>query len=67
METLPLPDDFADVIISNGVLNLTPDKVGTLREWRRVLKPGRRLQVGDILVKKAVPLDALEEISLWSG
>lgn len=67
METLPLPDGFADAIISNGVLNLALDKVETLREWFRVLKPGGRLQVGDILVERPVPADALNDISLWSG
>jgi SAM-dependent methyltransferase len=67
MESLPVPDEFADVVISNGVLNLTLDKVETLREWRRVLKPGGRLQAGDILVQRAVPLSALDDISLWSG
>jgi SAM-dependent methyltransferase len=67
IESLPLPDDFADVIISNGVLNLTLDKTETLREWARVLKPGGRLQAGDILVERAVPADALDDISLWSG
>jgi SAM-dependent methyltransferase len=66
-ESLPLPDDFADVVISNGVLNLMLDKTATLREWRRVLKPGGRLQVGDILVERAVPADALDDISLWTG
>lgn len=66
-ESLPLPDDYADVVISNGVLNLTLDKTETLREWHRVLKPGGRLQVGDILVERPVPADALEDISLWTG
>jgi len=66
-EALPLPDDFADVVISNGVLNLMLDKVATLAEWRRILKPGGRLQVGDILVEREVPADALEDISLWTG
>lgn len=66
-ESLPLPDSFADVLISNGVLNLMLDKTTTLREWRRVLKPGGRLQVGDILVERAVPADALDDISLWTG
>lgn len=66
-ESLPLPDDFADVVISNGVLNLTLDKTETLREWFRILKPGGRLQVGDILVERAVPADALDDISLWTG
>ncbi|MCH7938508.1 MAG: methyltransferase domain-containing protein [Candidatus Marinimicrobia bacterium] len=67
MEQLPLPDDFAHVLISNGVLNLTLDKVDTLREWARVLKPGGRLQIGDILVSRAVPESALDDISLWTG
>jgi SAM-dependent methyltransferase len=67
VENLPLPEDFADVIISNGVLNLTLDKVETLREWRRILKPGGRLQIGDILVERPVPAGALDDISLWTG
>jgi SAM-dependent methyltransferase len=67
VEDLPIPDGFADVVISNGVLNLTLDKVATLREWWRVLKPGGRLQVGDILVDSPVPADALNDISLWTG
>ncbi len=66
-ENLPLPDGNADVVISNGVLNLTPDKVKTLTEWARVLKPGGRLYIGDILVAKAIPPEALEDISLWTG
>jgi SAM-dependent methyltransferase len=67
MENLPLPDDSADAVISNGVLNLTLDKVETLREWLRVLKPGGRLQAGDILVQRPVPASALDDLSLWSG
>jgi arsenite methyltransferase len=67
IESLPLPDGFADVVISNGVLNLTLDKVATLREWFRVLKPGGRLLVGDILVERPLPKEALEDISLWTG
>ncbi len=66
-ENLPLADDSADVIISNGVLNLTPDKVKTLNEWARILKPGGRLYIGDILVAKSIPPDALNDISLWTG
>ena len=66
-ESLSLPDGFADVIISNGVLNLTLDKTETLREWFRVLKPGGRLQVGDILVEREVPNSAMDDISLWTG
>ncbi len=66
-ESLPLPDAFADVVISNGVLNMMLDKATTLAEWRRILKPGGRLQVGDILVEREVPADALDDISLWTG
>lgn len=66
-ENIPLPDEFADVIISNGVLNLTPDKNKTLSEWVRVLKPGGRLYIGDILVEKSMPQSALDDISLWTG
>jgi SAM-dependent methyltransferase len=66
-ENLPLPEGYADVVISNGVLNLTPDKVKTLSEWARVLKLGGRLYIGDILVAKALPPEALDDISLWTG
>ncbi len=66
-ESLPLPDAFADVVISNGVLNMMLDKATTLAEWRRILKPGGRLQVGDILVEREVPADAVDDISLWTG
>jgi SAM-dependent methyltransferase len=66
-ENLPLPDAFADVVMSNGVLNLTPNKIDTLREWARILKPGGRLCIGDILVARSIPQPALEDISLWTG
>lgn len=66
-EKLPLPDGFADVIISNGVLNLMVNKIDTLQEWARVLKPGGRLYIGDILLSKSLPEEALDDISLWTG
>jgi arsenite methyltransferase len=66
-EELPVDDDWADVVISNGVLNLMPDKMTGLQEMARVLKPNGRLQIGDILVKKEVPLSAKRDIELWSG
>jgi len=66
-EALAVEDDWADLVISNGVLNLMPDKDAALREMARVLKPGGRLQIGDILVQKAVPQSAKEDISLWTG
>src|ERR1041384_2759023 len=53
-EQLPVEDGWADVVISNGVLNLFPDKLAALQEMARALKPGGRLQIGDILVQKAV-------------
>ena len=66
-ETLPIADGWADVVISNGVLNLMPDKAAALEEMSRVLKPGGRLQIGDILVQKAVPESAKRKIDLWTG
>ena len=66
-EALPVEDGWADVVISNGVLNLMPDKDAALREMARVLRPGGRLQIGDILVEKPVPQDAKADISLWTG
>ncbi len=66
-ESLPIPDEWADVVISNGVLNLTPDKAAALTEMARILKPGGRLQIGDILVQKAVPESAKRRIDLWTG
>ena len=66
-DDLPLPEEFADVVISNGVLNLSLDKRKTLTEWARILKPGGRLFVGDILISKSIPPAALNDISLWTG
>jgi SAM-dependent methyltransferase len=66
-ETLPVDDGFADVIISNGVVNLCPDKRAVFREMLRVLKPGGRIQIGDILVHKEIPQDSKDDIALWSG
>jgi arsenite methyltransferase len=66
-EALPVPDEWADVVISNGVMNLFPDKFAGLREMARVLKPGGRLQIGDILVQKAVGEKAKRNIDLWKG
>ncbi len=66
-ESLPVLDGWADVVISNGVLNLMPDKSAALAEMARVLKPGGRLQIADILVEKAVPDGAKANIDLWTG
>ena len=67
MEALPVPDGWADVVISNGVLNLTPDKQKVVGEMFRVLRSGGRLQIGDILVNREVPEGAKKQIGLWTG
>lgn len=67
MEALPVPDGWADVVISNGVLNLTPDKPRAVGEMFRVLRSGGRLQIGDILVDREVPEGAKKRIDLWTG
>lgn len=66
-ESLPIDDGWADVVISNGVMNLLPDKQAAYRELHRVLKPGGRLQIGDILVQREVPMSAKQRIDLWTG
>lgn len=66
-ERLPIPDAWADIVISNGVINLVPDKVGAYREVARVLRPGGRVQVADICVERSVPESALGDIDLWTG
>jgi arsenite methyltransferase len=66
-ESLPVEDDWADVVISNGVVNLCPDKSAVFAEMQRVLKPGGRIQIGDILVQKPVPEGAKRNIDLWTG
>jgi arsenite methyltransferase len=66
-ESLPVLDGWADVVISNGALNLLPEKEAVLREMARVLLPGGRLHIGDILVQKPVPGHAKRNIDLWTG
>lgn len=66
-EDLPVPDGWADLVISNGVINLVPDKTGAYREIARVLRPGGRLQVADICVDSPVPESAQTDIDLWTG
>jgi arsenite methyltransferase len=67
MEALPIEDATADVVISNGVINLSPDKETVFREIARVLKPGGRIQIADVVVRQAVPQAAKEQIELWTG
>ena len=66
-EELPVPDGWADVVISNGVINLVPDKLAAYSEITRVLKPGGRVQVADICVELEVPESARRDIDLWTG
>jgi len=66
-EDLPVASQSVDVVITNGVINLCPDKIAVMREVYRVLKPGGRFQIADIVVHKEVPQDAKDDIDLWSG
>ena len=66
-EALPADDGTIDVVISNGVINLCPDKVAVMKEVHRVLKPGARFQIADIIVHKEVDQEAKDDIDLWSG
>ena len=65
--SLPVADDSIDVVISNGVLNLVPEKERGFAEIIRVLKPGGRLQLGDIALDVELPEEALRNIDLWTG
>jgi ubiquinone/menaquinone biosynthesis C-methylase UbiE len=67
LEQIPVDDCWADVVISNGVLNLCADKRQAFSELWRVLRPGGRLQFGDIANGKPVPAGALRDIDLWTG
>ena len=66
-EALPIEDGWADVVISNGVINLCADKRAVFEEIRRVLKPGGRLQFADIANGRPVPTEALRDVDLWTG
>lgn len=66
-EELPVPDGWADIVISNGVLNLVPDKVAAYAEIMRVLRPGGRIQIADVCVEVEVPDEAKQDIDLWKG
>ena len=67
IEAIPLPDNSVDVIISNCVINLSADKDAVLREAFRVLKPGGRFAVSDVVVRGEVPADVRRNMELWVG
>src|SRR5438876_6040862 len=67
IEAIPLPDNAVDVIISNCVINLSTDKDAVLREAFRVLKPGGRFAVSDVVVRGDVPADVRRNMELWVG
>lgn len=67
IESIPLPDNSVDVIISNCVINLSADKDRVLSEAIRVLKPGGRLAVSDVVTRGTVPAEIRKSILLWAG
>jgi SAM-dependent methyltransferase len=67
IEAIPLPDQSVDVIISNCVINLSVDKDAVLREAFRVLKPGGRFAVSDVVIRGEVPPDVRRSLELWVG
>jgi arsenite methyltransferase len=70
IENIPLPDDHVDVVISNCVINLSTDKEKVISETFRVLKPGGRFAVSDVVFlgsKRDLPESVLETVGLWTG
>jgi ubiquinone/menaquinone biosynthesis C-methylase UbiE len=67
IESLPLEDASVDVVISNGVIDLVPDKEAVFDEIDRVLRPGGRLQIADVVIHEELSEDARDRIDLWTG
>jgi arsenite methyltransferase len=67
IESLPIGDACVDVVISNGVIDLVPDKEAVFAEIDRVLRPGGRVQLADVVIRTEVSEDARKRIDLWTG
>ncbi|GAC1521749.1 MAG: hypothetical protein NVS2B6_06370 [Thermoleophilaceae bacterium] len=67
IESLPVEDASVDIVISNGVIDLVPDKAAVFDEIDRVLRPGGRLQIADVVIHTEVSEDARKRIDLWTG
>jgi ubiquinone/menaquinone biosynthesis C-methylase UbiE len=67
IEDVPLPDESVDIVISNGVIDLVPDKEAVFSEIKRVLRPGGRLQIADVVIHREVSEEAKRDIDLWTG
>ena len=66
-EQLPFPDESFDVVISNGVIDLIPDKDAVFSELHRVLVPGGRMQIADVTIQNPVSVEGRRNIDLWTG
>jgi SAM-dependent methyltransferase len=67
VEDLPLPDESVDVVISNGVIDLVPDKDAVFAQIHRVLRPGGRIQLADVTIQRPVSEEGRRNIDLWTG